>query len=516
MGTRLTFILFITLSLAGCTHAHQALQRSMELDKACVDVADDSLARVAYDHYSRWGSRRSKMLSAYYLARVEENAGDNVEATVHFMEAERRADQIKDYHYRGFAQQHLAELHARNYDHEEAQVYNLKAIEAFTLSGDTLAADFSRLDVARQFCIRKEFDRAEPIVDSLLQAGNRAIAAYASAIKGDICFAREEWALASAFYQSFEANGYPPVIRILGNGAIIQERMGFSHRADSLMELAREQLASAVDSTIYFSCANDIFLLRNDYPNAYKALKATSSYQNDAVSLLLARSATHAQKAYFEESYHLEQVRERSLALIATLLILSLGIVIFFIVHALRRKKEELKYEREMMQALREDLLLLQKEQKASGVMLDTLILDRINKIQQLSTSYFYWTDEGQSIQKNKNVSEQTKEVIREFRYQLKELRDDPHFFSTLESALNLAHGKIMQRLRSIVLQNPDLHFEELDFRLLSLFFFDFSSKSISFIMDMKDDTVRKRKSRYKKLFTERGEAFAEFLKRLS
>ena len=517
MGDRLTHILLIiTLLLAGCTHARQALQHSMDLDKACVDVVNDSLARVAYDHYSRWGSRRSKMLSAYYLARVEENAGNNVEAAVHFMEAERRAHQIRDYHYCGFAQQHLAELHARNYDHEEAQVYNLKAIESFTLSGDTLAADYSRLDAARQYFIRKELDKAEMLVDSLLQNGNRNIAAYATAIKGDICFAREEWELASDFYQSFEANGYPPVIRILGNSAIIQERMGFPHRADSLMDLALGQIASAVDSTIYFSCANDIFLLRDDYPNAYKALKATSSYQNDAVSFLLARSTTHAQKAYFEERYHLELARERSLALIAALVILSLGVVIFFIIRALRRKKEELEREREMIQALREDLLLLQKEQKASGVMLDTLIMDRINKIQQLSASYFYWTDEGQSLQKNKNVSEQTKEVIREFRYQLKELRDDPNFFSTLESALNLAHGKLMQRLRNAVVQEPAIHFEELDFHLLSLLFFHFSSKGISFIMDMKDDTVRKRKSRYRKLFAEQGEAFSEFLEQLS
>ena len=148
--------------------------------------------------------------------------------------------------------------------------------------------------------------------------------------------------------------------------------------------------------------------------------------------------------------------------------------------------------------------------------MLDTLIMDRINKIQQLASNYFYWTDEALSIRKNRNVSEQTKEVIQEFRFQLKELRNDPNFFSTIESSLNLAHGRLMQRLRSTVQQEPDLHFEELDFHFLSLFFFHFSSNGISFIMDMKDDAVRKRKSRYKKLFTERGEAFSEFLEYLS
>ncbi len=490
----------------------------MKQDKEFVNVTDDSLARVAYDHYSLWGTRRNKMLSAYYLANVYMNAGNNVEATVLFMEAEQRACQIQDYHYRGFAQQRLAELYANNYDYEEAQTYNRKAIASLTLSGDTLAADVSRIYLARQYCIRDEWDKAERIADSLLQAcpsTNSLIHAYASTIKGDVCFAREDWEQASQYYDSLEAQGYQPFVSTLGNKAYIQEKTGFPHRADSLMDLAWRQVASAIDSTIYFSCANDLFLLRNDYPNAYKALETTTSAQNKSVSFLLARSVTHAQKAYYEEHYHLEQTRTRSLALVTSLIILSLGIVIFFILRALHRRKEEIEQEREMVRALKKDMLLLQEEQKSAGVIVNTLLQDKIDRIQKLSGTYFYWADEAVALREVQRGKAMKEEIIAEFRHELRELRDDPHFFSDIEKALDHAYDGVMRRLRQTAAHTPNFHLDDDDYKQLMLFFSNFSTKSISFILDTKDDTVRKRKSRYKKLFIDQGEPFLEFLKYL-
>lgn len=525
----LAHLLIFCLFLAACNpdsgstwppaRARQALQLTMEQDRAYLNVSDDSLARVAYDYYSRHGSRRNRMLSAFYLGVVQANAGNTVEASVLFMEAEHQAHQIKDYHYRGFAQQRLAELYANNYDHEEAQVYNQKAIASFSISGDTLAADVSRIYLARQYCVRDEWDKAEKIADSLLQACNSTdnlIHAYASTIKGDICFAREDWEQASRYYKSLEAQGYQPSVRMLGNSAYIQEKTGFPHRADSLMHLAREQMVSVIDSTIYYSCASDLYLLRNDYSNAYKALETTTSAQNKSVSYLLARSVTHAQKAYFEERYHLEQARRRNLALATVLAILLFVSAIILLAQALQRRKRDIEIERERIEDLKKDLRLLQEEQKAAGIVVDTLLQDRINKIQQLSGSYFYWTDEALSLRQTQNVSALTREVIAEFRDELRSLRDDPHFFANIEKALDLSHGRLMQRLRSTVSRTPGLQFDEKDYQLLALLFASFSPKSIGFIMDMKDDAVRKRKSRYKKLFVDRGAALSEFLEYLS
>ena len=522
-------LLFFILFLAACSpekesswppaRARQALQISMEQDRAYLKVADDSLARVAYDYYSRFGSRRKRMLSAFYLGTVQANAGNTVEASVLLMEAERRAQQIKDYHYRGFAQQRLAELYAQNQDHEEAQAYNLKALESFTLSQDTLSADICRIYVARHYILQDRLNQADALLNTLRPSGNKPnalIQAYAAALKGNICFKREQWEEAARYYGSIGDLGYRPTLQTLGNSAYIQEIMGFPNRADSLMEVARGQIASAIDSTIYYSCAQDLYVLRNDYPNAYKALETTASAQNKSVSYLLARSVTHAQKAYFEEHYHLEQARRRNLALGTMLAILLFVSAIILLVQALQQRKIEIERERERIEDLKKDLRLLQEEQRAAGIVVDTLLQDRINKIQQLSGSYFYWTDEALSLRQTQNVSALTREVIAEFRDELRSLRDDPHFFANIEKALDLSHGRLMQRLRRTVSRTPGLQFDEKDYQLLALLFASFSPKSIGFILDMKDDAVRKRKSRYKKLFADRGAAFLEFLEHLS
>lgn len=443
---------------------------------------------------------------------------NTIEASVLFMEAERRADKIGAYHTRGFAQKRLAELYADNYDKEESLAYSQKAIRSFILSGDSLCVDICRIYIAQYFYKKSQLDKAEAIVDSLLQPENTPdaiIQAYASSLKGNIFFAREEWEKALQCYSIREKLGYELTIGGLGNSAYIQEKMGHPHRADSLMEVAKERIATAIDSTIYYSCAKDLYLLRKDYPKAYEALETEFSYQNKSVSFILSRSATHAQKSFYEDHYHLEQERNRNLVLDTLVAILFFTAAIVLLIRALRRRKREIELEREVVLSLKKDLLVLQEEQKAAGVVVDSFLQDRIDRIRQLSGTYFYWTDEVMSLRQSQQVSGMTKEVIEEFRNELRELRGDPHFFFNIEKALDLAHDRLMQRLRSAIFQTQSLKYDEDDFRMLALFFANFSSKSISFIMDMKDDAVRKRKSRYKKQFMEQGEAFLEFLEYL-
>ena len=182
---------------------------------------------------------------------------------------------------------------------------------------------------------------------------------------------------------------------------------------------------------------------------------------------------------------------------------------------ALKKRRKEIEVERELVNSLKKDLLLLQEEQKTSGAVLDTLLQDKINKIKKISSTFFSWTSETVYLREEQRGKAMKEEIIEEFRNELRALRDDPHLISDIEKALNQAHGQIMRRLRNLVFKTPGINLNERDFELLNLFFANFSSKSISFLLDMTDDAVRKRKSRYKKLFLSHGEAYSEFLSRL-
>ena len=501
----------------GHARARHALLLTIAQDRAYIEAEDDSLARIAYDYYNRYGSRRSKMLASYYLATIKANAGETVEATFLYMEAEKRAQKLQNYHIMGFAQQRLASLYSENYDHQEAQEYNLKAVRSFTLSGDTLSADLSRIDAAMQFRIMGKFDEAESILDSLLQQDtlNRFVQCDASAVKGDICFAREKWEQAEEYYAIVEKFGFDPTLRMTGNRAIIQEQLGSPQMADSLLDALRNSMRSEIDSTIFYSCAKKLFLLRGDFKNAYEALEMSNNYQDKSVSVVLARSATHAEKAFFKANYYLEKERKRNLALVATLLIIALFSAVILVIRAALRRKKEVEREREVVNEMRKDLLFFQEEQRASGVMLDSLLQDKINKIQKLSGAFFNWTDEAVILRELQEGKAMKEELLAQFRSELRALKEDPHLFSDVEASLNRSRGNLMENLRTAASQSPGVSFNDLDYKLLTLFFANFSSKSISFLLDMKDDAVRKRKSRYRKLFRSQGEAFSGFLKYL-
>lgn len=498
------------------SRARYALLLTIAGNRTGKDFKNDSLAQIAYDYYHHLGSKRNKMLSSYYLATAKADADQTIEATFLYQEAENYADRIKDFHYKGFAQQRLAELYAQNYDFEGFERYNLQAIQSFTLSGDEDAKFYSLIDLARRYSVTGRITNANQILDSLLRQpadANKRARLYQ--VKGNIFFSKGEWGTADAYYQKIEDLGFRSTIQTYGNRAIIHEHLGSPAQADYFLSLARKQSRTAIDSTIYHSCANDLFQLRKDYKNAFLSLKQASDYQDKAVSDLLARSATHAMKAYLEERYQHEQVKTQNLSLLislAIILMLTLGAVSIM---ALKKRRREIEVERELVNSLKKDLLLLQEEQKTSGVVLDALLQDKINKIKKISSTFFSWTSEAVYLREEQRGKAMKEEIIEEFRNELRALRDDPHLISDIENALNQAHGQIMRRLRNLVFKTPGINLNERDFELLNLFFANFSSKSISFLLDMTDDAVRKRKSRYKKLFLSHGEAYSEFLSRL-
>lgn len=168
-----------------------------------------------------------------------------------------------------------------------------------------------------------------------------------------------------------------------------------------------------------------------------------------------------------------------------------------------------------VIDSLQKDIASLQREQLASKSIVNVLLQDKINRIQQLSGAFFKWTDEALLLREERYGKVMKDELISDFRKELRSFRDDPKLFKEIEIALDQAQGHIMQSFRYAVSQTPDIILNERDFALITLFFARFSSKSISFLMDMTDEAVRKRKSRYRKLFSEQGDSFSPFIEAL-
>lgn len=471
--------------------------------------ANDSLARSVYDYYERYGNRRQRMISSYYLAAIETRYNNSIEAILLFKESEALARELKDYGLEGLIQQNLAGLYFLNHQNEESLRYYKGAIESFSMFGDTVSADINRINMAEYYCRQGLFPDALSIIDSLLaEPRNNKVVENALHVRGNICFAQGKWQEADSLFSICQECGTD----ILGKRCLIQERMGYSFVADSLLEVAGKLCRSALDSAVYLSSARELYLMRKEFENALVVSEVFLANQRRLVSDIMRRSIPHAQKEYWKGFRLIQKLQGYNATLYVLLFILLLivsNLLEFWLLH---RRRMELISEKSTISTLQNDILQLKKELITSESLINTLLQDRINRIQKVSGTFFRWTDEAILLREEQYGKVMKEDLISEFRKELRGFQEDPSLIKEIEMALDQSRGNIMRSLRQKASQ---LGLNDFDFKLITLFFANFSSKSISFLLDMTDDAVRKRKSRYKKLFSEQGDSFSVYLEAL-
>lgn len=490
--------------------ARHALLLSMALDKNYIDVKDDSLARVAYDYFQHHGSKDYRMKSTYYLGVVKENAEELIDAAILFKEAEGLAEELKDYHFLGLSRQHLSGVFASNYDHNEALEYALKAENAFTKAGETLSARYSLVDAANQYQILGNIGPAERILDSLLinpDINTRSLDFYLYSQKADLFFKTNQFDQAYYYFQLAQSCGVSFSPGLLGKLATLEERNGFSYKADSLLLVIKSSIATQIDSALYYNSSHNVYICRGDYKKAYKAMITATKLQDQAVITLLNRSITHTFKSYYENRFELEKAKATSRLFIILLFAFILTSLLIYSITQVQQKNRQLMNDLSMIDDIKMDLSTLQDRNKGLSTIIHSMMENRIIVMQHLADTYFQWSDEMVSKREKKEGRILIEDAIAQFRGQIQQLRNDKQFIKEIENALNDSHDDIMKHLRANNTQLGDHTLKETDYNLLVLLFSGFSVKSISFLMNMSEQSIRTRKTRYKKWFQEKDDA---------
>ena len=468
--------------------ARYFLLRTMARDKCYMDMAGDTCIRVSYEWYQHHGGKRYHMLASYYAGVVQQAAGNSLEATLAFREAEPLAEALSDYRQLSLIEQHLSAVFAGNYDHVRALEYAEKSLKAAEASGDSLMADYCRLDYATQLLSQLRFGEAGPLFQQILSSNAPDTPIYSLAAKalGEVYFFKREsdYILAKQRYLEVEKAGIIPLNgHEYGILAVISESEGDSRKANYYMSLSENFLESALDSVIYYNDYRNLYDVREDWKNAHYAKTESAKIQNRVVTELLGSSLSHSMENYYQKEKEMVQIQSRSQRYLFSLIgiiILVLGIAAFYIVWKRNR-------------IIVEEMATIQD---MSSEMVNTLITDKIKELQRLSESYFSWEDMSVRNREKKQGMQTRDEIISAFRGQLSELRNDHSFISALESSLNLNQDGLMNDARRL-LPNE----KELDFSILTLLFSGFSIKSISFLLRMSEASLRMRKTRYKQQF---------------
>jgi len=484
-------------------------------------TVNDSIARFAYNYYSRHGSKRNRMMATYYLGQAEYDAGQIIPATLHFKQAYNLAAKQKDTTYMGFSCQRLSQLYSQNLDKQLSAYYAKLSIPLLENIRDTLAANFSRIQCADYYISQRNFKRAESIIDSVLnyQPRNWIIDYYATTLKANIHFFQDEFDMAGTFYNQLDQL-YPLTPVYLGRLAVVAEHQGRRAIADSLLSVSFKELSTYEDSVNYYTAKAQIALIKDDFETAYFNQSLAYNIQDSCVNKILARSITHFMQTYFEQEYQDEKTKsqeQRTIFLLITFIFLA---IIIACIIALRRRRIQVVTHMARIEMLGQELQQMRKGQMGSHSVISAFVQDRIKTMSQLANAYLSWSEEAVFLREIQNGKSFKEDIISEFRKELRNLRDDEHFIARIEEALNQSHDGIIASIRQDCkgLHNGDIRINEKDFNMLVLFFAGFSNNSVAFILDMTDDAVRTRKKNLRKIFlsmeNEHGKEYLSMLSR--
>lgn len=101
--------------------ARFALLYAQALDKNCIDVADDSLIRIALDYYQRKGTHHERALAHYYYGCVCANMCDHTAAMASYADAENHASETGDSYLQGLINTRIGQLYCDEDNFGEAQ-----------------------------------------------------------------------------------------------------------------------------------------------------------------------------------------------------------------------------------------------------------------------------------------------------------------------------------------------------------------------------------------------------------
>lgn len=499
--------------------ARHALLMTMAQDKCHIDVSEDSTIRVAYNYYRNHGNMRDRLLSAYYLGVIQQNAGEYIDAALSFREAEPLAEELEDFRQLSLIYQHLSHIFSLNYDHVRALEYAESALQAAEKGGESLMADYCRLDLAKQLLSKGDYSQAEGILRDLIAArsDNKDLLFSALLTLARVLIykpdpkMKEAHELILKIQDLKSAEALSKNLMYMTKLAVVLEQEGNTPLSNELLNQSSLLLKSPIDSVVYYNSQSGILANREEWRKAFNSLSVAYKTQDRIITGLLGQSVTHSMESYYADKLEIEHVRSHSrlylLGFISSVL-LAIIIVLFFI---LEKKNKVLIDDMAKIQEVSDDLQRLRAKNATSYKLFERFISDKVKSLQQLSESYFSW-DETAIKKREKNYGKLMKEeVIASFRKQLGELRGDQTLIPALEESLNLSEDGLMEEARAL-LKNE----KELDYSILILLFSGFSIKSISYLFRMSEASLRMRKTRFKQQFESLSEpSRGLFLKKL-
>ncbi|MBQ2447270.1 MAG: tetratricopeptide repeat protein, partial [Bacteroidales bacterium] len=474
--------------------AHFALLYSQALDKNYIDLANDSIIRVAVDYYAPRKDNNRKMLAYYYLGRVQYNAKEYQKAIVSLMQAEVAAKLSRDNFYLGLIYRSMSEIHCDIYSFTEAIRYAKSSYEHFHITDDQHYADWSLWDIGRAFHNAAQYDSSIVYAKRVVE---NAKLRQDSVLLGDaLLLLGNSYASSKLYEESINTFIKIDTLKIGSMKAENYLMIGISYYAIGEIEKANrimETLVKVDPSNKWLTY--QLQKHQGNYKESLLALESEISKSNNRYLELINQTVTKATNDYLQQENMLQEKELQKAKQSKCFFICCLLFCLILIILACHIIKQEMKIRDEEIEKniiiasqLRNMLKASQNENQELQNALDGLFNQHFATIDQLSATYY----EMHAAKNEKEaIYKKVKKEIENFSSDMKTLQE-------LENIVNEHKNNVMAILRQ---EFPE--FSEMDFRLLCYCIAGFSAKAISVFTGDSTNNIYQRKSRLKNVITQ-------------
>lgn len=478
----------------GCSRAEFALLKSIALDKNYIDITSDTLIRVALDYYGKKGNARDKMLSWYYLARIQDNSKDYNNAIVSLFRAEEYLAKAEEPYYEGLIHMERESLYNRTHNNTEALVEAKRGMDAFESIGESKQARIARRRVGLDYLANHDFKGADSIflsmasdkdADSLYRADGYFHHARSKVLQEDYVNALILFETGITQYK----------------GRLSREQAGayayslyMNGRKDEgkslLARLAKDTSKQAEAVVSYYRYLID--QEEGDYRKALQYVNNTMETEDSIARQTMEQSVIKTQREYQQKNRELYQaqaeMRKLSIVGLVILLVLLVWIAITILLHINRRNNQKvaalvsaeegakslLKQINQQNEDLSDQLSQTRKKYIAA-------YKKRFSKIAHLSETYY--TTSG--MKDGRDI------VYREVSELASFIAKDAHTFRQLERNINSNLSNAMALYRE---EFPGL--EEKEYRFVGYLMAGFPASTIALLTGLSTSNVYVKKMR--------------------
>ena len=508
----------------GERRALHALLTVQAQDKSGLDVADDSLSRVATRYYDRKGLPLRRLQAFYYHGRVYANAGLHHEAMTAYTRAKEFADNVDEPLPVGLLYAQMGVLYGNDYDYPHALECMEEALRNFGQAHKVRLQYITKRDMGQFYLNMLQFSQADSLFNEVLVWSEAYRDSYViSSILTPLLRlydATENVRALESLLIRYPINALPQNAATYSIIAHYYALRRDETAADNTLAYAWSISATAEDTAKLWHKSYQVNKALGRIDVALNDHERLFELQDSTVRITLQQPLIASQRDHYETRLKVEELRNqqqcylmRGAAVIVLMVAVALGI---YVRSCFRRKQEELNEYMELadelrhtlyhkeesianneaaMEHIRQELQLSHTQLEELRVQLhaydDTmqtqiaeLLGGQFQLLNRLSETYY-------ELEASKEDTPIKNRIFEQVKAEIDSLRDGGGKYIELEAVVNRNLDNIMTRLRA---ELP--HLKEQDFIYLTFFYARFSGKAISLFTRTKRDTIYKIKER--------------------